>query len=348
MRIRKIGSSGLTALWLLVVSCFCAGAASAQTVQPSPSTQTQRQPPRPTVVLPKDEGPARIAGRTDLYCAGFIQYVPFPTPALQIVGGEEEQEQRTYAQGDYVYINAGSRQGVREGQTFSVVRPRGRLTSKFTRKRGYLGVYVRELGQLRVIEVKERVSVAIVEVSCEMMLNGDLLQPTPQRLSPPERSEVALNRFADPSGKQTGRIVLARDAREMVSRSQIVFIDLGAEDNIKAGDYLTIYRPAGTGNLDGIENEEISPATSSGFESDRYAGGKYSIQSQRTKDYPNTPGLYIREDPVTTHEVKRHRPPVPRKVVGEMVVLSVQTRTATAIITRVAQEVHTGDYVELQ
>jgi len=46
--------------------------------------------------------------------------------------------------------------------------------------------------------------------------------------------------------------------------------------------------------------------------------------------------------------VKRHRPPVPRKVVGEMVILGVQERTATAIITRVAQEVHTGDYVEIQ
>jgi hypothetical protein len=51
---------------------------------------------------------------------------------------------------------------------------------------------------------------------------------------------------------------------------------------------------------------------------------------------------------MTTHEIKRHRPRVPRKVVGEMVILSVQTRTATAIITRVAQEIHTGDYVEVQ
>jgi hypothetical protein len=31
-----------------------------------------------------------------------------------------------------------------------------------------------------------------------------------------------------------------------------------------------------------------------------------------------------------------------------MVILNVQQRTATAVITRVAQEVHTGDNVELQ
>lgn len=346
MRIRKIVHYSLTTSLLLLACGFTA--ASGQSVTPSSGVQTQQQQPRPTVILPKDEGPPRVAGRTDLYCAGFIQYVPFPTPAVQIIGGDQEQEQRVYAEGDYVFINTGSRQGVSVGQTFSVVRPRGKLTSKFTRKKGYLGVFVRELGQLRVVEVKENVSVAFVEVSCELMLNGDLLQPSPQRLAPNERSEIALDRFADPSGKQNGRIVLARDSREMVSRNQIVYIDLGAEDNIKAGDYFTVYRPAGTGRVTNLKNEEIAPAKHDGFESDSYAGGKYSMQSQRTKDYTNTPGLYIRDDAVTTHEIKRRRPRVPRKVLGELVILSVQTRTATAIITRVAQEVHTGDYVELQ
>jgi hypothetical protein len=347
VRTRKIVYQGLMAS-LLLMACGLTGAVNAQTGNPAAGAQTQQQPQRPTVILPKDQGPSPAASRTDLYCAGFIQYVPFPTPAMQIVGGEQEQEQRVYSEGDYVFINAGSRQGVRVGDTFSVIRPRGKLTSKFTKKRGYLGVYVRELGQLRVIEVKERVAVAFVETSCETILNGDLVQPSPQRISPRERTEVALDRFADPSGKQKGRIVLARDSREMLSRSQIVFIDLGAEDQIKAGDYFTIYRPSGTGNITTFENEEIAISGSGGFESERYAGGRYSNESQRTKDYPNTPGLYIRNEAVTTHEIKRHRPPVPRKVVGELVVLSVQTRTATAIITRVAQEIYTGDYVEMQ
>jgi hypothetical protein len=141
---------------------------------------------------------------------------------------------------------------------------------------------------------------------------------------------------------------MSRDAREMVTENQIVYIDLGAEDNVKAGDYLTIYRPAGTGNLTLAENEEIARSQSSGFGSERFSGGKFSSQSQRTKDYTNTPGVFFKPEPATSREVKSDRPPVPRKVVGEMVILSVQTRTATAIITRVAQEVHTGDYVELQ
>jgi hypothetical protein len=39
---------------------------------------------------------------------------------------------------------------------------------------------------------------------------------------------------------------------------------------------------------------------------------------------------------------------MPRKIVGEMVIIDVQTRTATAVITRALAEVHTGDWVEIQ
>jgi hypothetical protein len=300
-----------------------------------------------TVIAPRERSAPAVAGRTDLYCAGFIQYAPAQLRP-EIVGGEEEQEQRVYAEGDFVFINAGADQGVRLGQEFAIVRPRGAMTSKFTTKKGWLGVYMLELGRLRVTNVKDRVSVAQVTNSCETILLGDLLQPVNNRVAPLERADVALDRFSDPTGKQKGRIVMARHAREMVTENQIVYIDLGAEDNVKAGDYLTIYRPAGTGNLTLAENEEIARSESSGFASDRFSGGKFSSQSQRTKDYTNTPGVFFKPEPVTSREVKSNRPPVPRKVVGEMVILHVQTRTATAIITRVTQEVHTGDYVELQ
>ena len=342
MRISKVVFRSLPAL-LMFCACALTSVINAQTSQSaSPAPK-----PTPTVLLPQEKADVKVAGETDLYCAGFIQYAPAPLNP-EIVGGEQEQEKRRYAQGDYVFINAGSQQGIKVGQDFAIVRPRGQLTSKLTTKKGWLGVYMQELGNLRVLDVKDRTSVAVITNSCETILLGDLLRQVNNRVSPSQRAEVSLDRFADPTGKQRGHIVLARDGREMVSRNQIVYIDLGAEDNIKAGDYFTIYRPAGTGNLDRIENEEIAHSQMGGFESDRYRGGKFSNQSQRTKDYTNTPGVFFKNEPLTTHEIKRHRPPMPRKIVGELVILNVQTRTATAIITRVAQEVHTGDFVELQ
>ncbi|HKQ51924.1 MAG TPA: hypothetical protein VJT74_06130, partial [Pyrinomonadaceae bacterium] len=276
MRTSHLLSRSLSALFLLCALTLGVRAQTANEQAAAPAPQ-----PTPAVIAPQERVASVVAGRTDLYCAGYVQYAPAPV-GPEIVGGEQEQEQRTYVEGDIVYINAGSDQGVRVGQEYQIVRPRGRMTSKFTTKKGYLGVFMLELGQLRVTNVKERVSVAVITNSCETILLGDLLRQPNNRVAPLERSEVVLDRFADPTGKQRGRIIMARDAREAVSRNHVVYIDLCAEDNVKAGDYLTIYRPAGTGNLVDVENEEIAIARSSGFGSEKFDGGKFSNQSQRT------------------------------------------------------------------
>jgi hypothetical protein len=324
------------------------GAASGQTVAGSSTgtaAQQQQQPARPTVVMPQAQGAPPVAGETELYCAGYIQWEPVVVD-LEIVGAEQEESRRVFSTGDYLFINAGSQQGMRVGQTFSVVRPRTPFDSKFTQKKGGLGVFVQELGRLRLTEVKDRVSVAQVTNACEMIMLGDLLRAVPRRVAPLTRTEVALDHFSDPNGKQQGRIVLARDGQELLTRNQIVYIDLGSEDRIKSGDYLTVFRPMGRGNLlTNVDNEEIARNSSRGFESDNRRGGKYSIQAKRPKDSNDT-GFF--NPPLTTREIMSRRPPMPRKVVGEIVVLNVQGRTATAIITQVAQEIHTGDYVELQ
>jgi hypothetical protein len=342
VRISHVLYRSLAALLLL-----CASALPNATKAQTASDRAPEPQPTPTVFVPQEKSARAVAVRTDLYCAGFVQYVPAPINP-EIVGGEQEQERHAYSGGDYVYINAGSQQGVHVGQEFAIVRPRGQMTSKFTTKKGWLGVYTQEVGQLRVVNVKERASVAIITNSCDTVLLGDLLRQVNNRVAASERPEVVLDRFTEPTGKQRGRIVMAQNAREMLTRNQIVYIDLGAEDNVKAGEYLTIYRPVGTGNLTRVENEEIARARSAGFESDRFQGGKFSMQSQRVKDYSGAPGLFSRDEPMTTHEIKGRRPSLPRKVVGEMVILNVQTRTATAIITRVVQEIHTGDFVEVQ
>jgi hypothetical protein len=61
------------------------------------------------------------------------------------VGAEREPEQRTFAEGNVVFLNWGSRQGIKEGQRFQIVRPKGDVKGVFREKQGFLGTYVREL-----------------------------------------------------------------------------------------------------------------------------------------------------------------------------------------------------------
>ena len=313
------------------------------------SVNAQSPAPTPVVNYNFTVQPAKVAGESTLFCAGYIRHQKLPHMP-EIVGALEEQEQRTYADGDVVYLNEGSQQGIKEGQRFQIIRPRGTVKGVHKVKKGFLGIYVQEIGQLEVVKVHQNTAAARITFSCDMALLGDLLAPIPDRESPLQRAEGNLDRYADPSGKRAGRLIMAKDSREMVTRSEVVYIDLGGEDELKQGDYLTIYRPLGTGNITRFDNEEMARNRATGFQSDRFRGGGFSNEATRAKDstaFVNSEGRY-RHRPITSKEVKDHRPAMPRKIVGEMVVIDVQARTATAIITRVTGEVHTGDWVEIQ
>jgi len=294
---------------------------------------------KPTMIMSQTKE-LSVAARNNLYCAGYISREKV-NPRNQIVGAENEQEQFIYAQNNNLYISMGASKGVNVGDMFAVVRPRGKFRSEFSKK-GNLGIYVQEVGAVEVISVKNDVSVVRVNVSCDNFLLGDLIQPIPQRMSPLFEQRPALDLFANSSGKMTGKIVMARDNLEMPGREQVVYIDLGQEDNVKVGDYFTIFRPLGRGNLFISDEDEIVSARDRGFQSSEYKGGKYSNGASRRK------GENANGDVINLEEAKADRPNDLRKVVGELVIINVKERTATAVIVRTAQEIHTGDSVELQ
>src|SRR5919107_4243589 len=165
------------------------------------TTNAQSPTPTPQVIAPTAVASPRIAGDSTLYCAGYIRFQKLPHMP-EIVGALEEQEQRTYADGDVVYLNAGSQQGIKEGQSFQIIRPRGTVKGVHKEKRGFLGIYVQDIGQLRVFKVNEQTAAARITFTCDMALLGDLLTPIPDRESPLLRTGGDLDQFAEPSGKQ--------------------------------------------------------------------------------------------------------------------------------------------------
>jgi len=278
--------------------------------------------------------PMRVAEGNNVHCAGYVTNSPMDTSS-RLVGGWNEQDGWLYSQGQFLYLNT---TGAKVGDRFAVVRPRGKVNTKWSSK-GSLGMYVQEVGSIEVVRVKGDHAVAKVHRSCDNFLLGDLVRPMETREVPMWAQRPALDVFADPSGKAKGRLFMARDNQEVLSRDNIVYVDLGAEDSVNVGDYLTVFRPLGKGNLSGnTTNESVSGGE---FGSRQYSGGGFSNQSSR-KSGENAGGKAI-----TTGQAKADRPDL-RKVVGELVVLNVKERTATAVVVRTAQEIHTGDWVEIQ
>ena len=120
-----------------------------------------------------------------------------------------------------------------------------------------------------------------------------------------------------------------------------VFVDLGADENVRVGDRLTIFRRLEKGNIFTMPQREGPTSRDYGFESEAYKGGKFSNQSGR-KSGEKADGIEI-----TTKRAKEGRRYL-RKVVGEAVVLNVKEKSATIVITRTGQEIHTGDWVEIK
>lgn len=303
------------------------------------AVHSHAQQTRPTPMPVPQTRQYRVAEGNNVNCAGYVTTSPIGTDN-RIVGGWNEQDGWLYSQSNVVYLNMGSNSGVNVGDVLSVVRPRGEVKTRWTRK-GDLGMYVQEVGSVEVVRVKADHSVAKVKVSCDNFLLGDLVRPMEARVVPFFTQRPALDLFADPSGKPTGRLFMARDNQEALSRENVVYVDLGVEDNVRVGDFLTVYRPLGKGNpFENDEDESVS-ARDSGFQSYEYRGGRFSNQAAR-KSGDNARGRVV-----TTDKAKEDRPFI-RKVVGEMVVVNVKEKTATAVIVRNAQEIHTGDYVEVQ
>jgi hypothetical protein len=281
----------------------------------------------------------RVAEGNNLYCAGYVSTAPVSADQ-RIVGGYNEQDGWLYSQRNIVYLNMGSDSGVKPGDMFSVVRPRGQVKTRWTKK-GDLGMYVQEIGSVEVVRVNADHSVAKVKVSCDNFLLGDLVRPMETRVAPVYTQRAALDVFAAPSGKPVGRVFMARDNLEVLGRDHIVYVDLGTDESVSVGDRLTVFRPLGKGNpLEGEISEAVF-SKESGYQSDQYKGSYFSNQAGR-KSGENASGSIV-----TTAKAKEGRPFI-RKVVGEMVVLNVKEKTATAVIVRNAQEIHTGDYVEVQ
>ncbi len=304
--------------------------------------QTKPQSDPTTVIY--DDGinkELRVATGNNLYCAGYVQNSPTFDTKLEIVGANEEKDRHVYAEGDEIYLNVGAANGVMIGDMYSVIRPRGKVNTKWTKKDN-LGVYVQELGAVTVFRVMQNVSVAKVRTSCGAIMLGDLLTKIPNRESPRFVKRKPLDVYASSTGKANGKIFMARDNIELLGREQIVYIDLGREDSVNIGDYLTIYRPLGTGNIYSKVLKESIDNKEEGYESDRYKGGKFSNQAGRKKGVKGTGAV------VTTEDAKSRRPEQLRRVVGELVILNVLEKTATAMIVRNATEIHTGDSVELQ
>jgi hypothetical protein len=164
--------------------------------------------------------------------------------------------------------------------------------------------------------VQKSTGIASFELSCADVMPGDLAIPLVEREAPPFR-KVTLDRYTPPTGKPQGRIVMAKEFDSFLGSKYKAYLNIGADKGLKPGDYLRATRTYSYSYHDPVDGLSLD-----------------------AKEYDDT-----QKDP--------HRLPsgelssLPRRTLGDMIVLNVQRKSATAMILTALEDITVGDGVEV-
>jgi hypothetical protein len=255
---------------------------------------------------------------TSVNCSGFVTDQKVPD-GMRLISGEQSNYKITFGRGDRVFINRGQDKGVRVGDRFSVVRPavdaNGVQWFKWqTKLMKAMGTAYTDAGQVRVVNVQPKISIAEVTFSCGYMQRGDILQPYQDRPEPPFKDPAAFDHFAPVSGKPVAMLVAGTDFTQIFGRNHTIYVNLGTKQGVKIGDYFRVFRYQGS-------KAETVPQTR-GYQYNMYGFG-------------SAPARYEWND-------------LPREVLGEGIVINISNNSSTMLITYSTIEIYAGDYVEIE
>lgn len=268
----------------------------------------------------------------DLYCAGFINKQVLPNDKY-VGGGLDTPNTTKYVKGDIVYLSG---HGYEPGAQYAVVRELHDINrfQTYPDEEQLLkaaGQPYEEVGRVRILDTRNKVAIAQVEYSCDSVLPGDTLTPFAEKTPITVHAPIKFDRFAPPSGRLSGRIVMAKDFDSILGTGMKVYMNIGATQGVKVGDYLRAVRSYSADRRNPVDKLSFDAPVGEDTQAKRPSYKHDGILS----GWGKSSGPVINEDRF------------PRRAVGEIVVISVTPTTSTGMITFALEDVHTGDAVEL-
>jgi hypothetical protein len=264
----------------------------------------------------------------DLYCAGFITKESVSN-ANFVAGGLHTANTTKFVIGDMIYL-AGN--GYQSGQEYTILRAL-QDPNKYELFAGQnalikaSGQPYAELGRVKIIDTRSKSAVAEVEFSCDAIVPGDVAVPFAEKPTVSFHPPLRFDRFAPSNGKASGRIVMAKDFDTVVGTGQKVYMNVGASQGVKVGDYFRAVRSYEADLKDPVDSLSFKAST-----------------TEVTQKYP--PSIEPKFMSHSRGQVIRVAD-LPRRAVGEIVVISATDTTATGMIVFALEDVHVGDGVEL-
>jgi hypothetical protein len=296
---------------------------------PPPSTPTPATAPTTTaqnLIQVEERRPVPQIKYEDLYCSGFVRVAPIPSDLI-VIGKSDQASSVLAREGEYVYLNHGAIAGVAVGNVYQVVRPTKTLENPLGHSRTDrdLGMHYLDVGQLSVVLVQPDFSLARVTFSCEDAVDpGDIVMPF-QRLSIPEPlRQRPFSPTMTTNSNVRGMIVSTKD---VMLNFGSTFYTSGRIPGVRYGTLGLLDRGiAGSGTIVYIDLGQYRSVQ---------PGDLFVVYRDARVDFD----LYDMPP-----EVKKLRSA--RSAVGELLVLKVGERAATAVVTYAVDGLISGDIVE--
>lgn len=264
----------------------------------------------------------------DIYCAGFITKDRVPD-ANYVNGGLQTPTSTKFEIGELVYL-AGS--GYQAGQLYSVVRELRDVNEYeiYPGQKKVLAATGRpyaEIGRVRIVDTRSHSAIGQVEFSCDPINPGDVVVPFVEKPPVTFRVPEHFDRFAPANGKLSGRVVLGKDFDSELGTGMKLYMNVGSNQGVKVGDYFRVVRPYTSSLHD--------PADSLSFD------------AQTSEDTQKRPPTFEANRFNRNKGPNIHVSDLPRRAVGEVVVLNVTPTASSAMVVFALEDVYAGDTVEL-
>jgi len=264
----------------------------------------------------------------DLYCAGFISKQILPD-ANFVAGGLQTPTTTKFTRGDLIYLQG---TGYTAGAEYEIVRALRDVNEyeMFPGEKKLLketGQPYEEVGRVKIVDTRSKTAIGEIEYACDGVNPGDTAIPFAEKQAVTFHTPVRFDRFLPSSNRLKGRIVMGKDFDSQLGTGHKLYINVGANQGVKIGDFFRAVR-----NYD-VDLDD--PVDSLSF--------KAAIAEDTQKKTPSVdPHMFTKENGPIIHVRD-----LPRRSVGEIVIIGVTNTTATGMVVFSLEDVHSGDTVEL-
>jgi hypothetical protein len=192
--------------------------------------------------------PIPLGHESDIYCFGYLGAVNEPLPNRIAAFEDYETKWTSYAeiqesgvvQPDVVFIDLDDPSAVMAGETYIVVKPEKIVNHPETDE--VIGRHYAYRGRVRILCINGDTATAMVIQACDGIRIGDAIKPMPQHPIPIARLTEMAGVCTPPNGRTTGFIVNTKDYEEAMGLGTMVEINLGRDQMVEPGTFLTVYR----------------------------------------------------------------------------------------------------------